>query len=55
MAAVTDVTANELERKVLKARGAVALGFYQASCPPCRALESRLERVARQYEGRLPA
>ena len=30
-----------------------ALDFYQASCPPCRALEPRLERMAQQYEGRL--
>lgn len=28
--------------------------FYQASCPPCRALEPRLERAARQYQDRLP-
>jgi len=53
-AAVAGITANELETRVLKARGAVALDFYQASCPPCRALEPRLERIARQYEGRLP-
>ena len=26
----------------------------EASCPPCRALEPRLERIARQYEDRLP-
>lgn len=54
MATVKAVTAAELEANVLKAPGVVALDFYQASCPPCRALEPRLERVARQYEGRLP-
>ena len=32
----------------------MALDFYQASCPPCRALEPRLERMARQYKNRLP-
>jgi thiol-disulfide isomerase/thioredoxin len=53
-ASVTGITANELETKVLKAPGAVALDFYQASCPPCRALEPRLERIARQYKDRLP-
>ena len=53
-AAVSGITANELETKVLKAPGAVALDFYQASCPPCHALEPRLERIARQYEDRLP-
>lgn len=54
MAGIANITANELETKVLKAPGPVALDFYQASCPPCRALEPRLERVARQYQGRLP-
>src|SRR5712692_2459961 len=52
--AVVGITANELATKVLKASEAVALVFYQASCPPCRALEPRLERIARQYENRLP-
>jgi thioredoxin len=47
-------TASELEMEVLKAPEAVALDFYQASCPPCRALGPRLERVARQYQDRLP-
>jgi thioredoxin-like negative regulator of GroEL len=30
------------------------LDFFQATCPPCRVLEPRLERVAEQYAGRLP-
>ena len=54
MATVKTVTANELESKVLTVPGAVALDFYQATCPPCRALEPRLERIARQYADRLP-
>ena len=54
VAAVAGITANELETKVLQAPGAVALDFYQASCPPCHALEPRLERIARQYENRVP-
>lgn len=53
-AAVIGITAKDLETKVLKAPGAVALDFYQASCPPCRTLEPVLERIARQYENRLP-
>jgi len=53
-AAVAGIAANDLETKVLKAPGAVALDFYQANCPPCRTFEPRLERIARQYEGRLP-
>jgi len=54
-AAVAGITANEVETKVLKAPGAVALDFCQASCPLYRSLEPRLERIARQYKGRLPA
>ncbi len=53
MPAILTVSASELDSKVLRARGPVILDFYQASCPPCRALEPRLERVARRYEGRL--
>ena len=45
---------NELESKVLRVPGPVAFDFYQASCAPCQVLEPRLERVARQYTGRLP-
>ncbi len=53
MAAVEPVTQGQLDARVLRPEGPVALDFYQASCPPCRALEPRLERVAREYEGRL--
>ena len=28
--------------------------FTKPVCPPCHALEPRLEKVARQYENRLP-
>ncbi len=54
MATITPLTADRLESQVLKPPGVVALDFYQASCPPCRALEPRLERVATEYQGRLP-
>lgn len=54
MASIETLTSSELVAKVLQAPGAVALDFYQASCPPCRALEPRLERVAEEYLGRLP-
>ena len=52
MPAITTVTAHELDAKL--GSGPVALDFYQASCPPCRALEPRLERIAAQYRGRVP-
>ena len=54
MPTVKSVTVNELDAKVLKVPGPVALDFYQASCPPCRALEPRLEKIAGQYANRLP-
>lgn len=54
MGTVTPITAKEFESRVLTVAGPVVLDFYQATCPPCRALEPRLERVAREYEGRLP-
>ncbi len=54
MAAVATVTERDFDSKVLRTPGAVALDFYQASCPPCQALEPRLERVAGEYAGRLP-
>lgn len=47
------VGANDLDRRVLQAEGPVVLDFYQATCPPCRVLEPRLERIARAYEDRL--
>ena len=54
MAMIQTLTSEEVEGKVLRAPGPVALDFYQASCPPCRVLEPRLERVAAEYAGRLP-
>ncbi len=53
MTGIATLTSGELERVVLRAPGPAALDFYQASCPPCRVLEPRLERVARQYAGRV--
>jgi len=48
------VTADDVELKVLQSPGPAVLDFYLASCPPCRVLEPRLERVAEQYAGRVP-
>ena len=52
-ASVESVTQAELDARVLRPEGPVALDLYQASRPPCRAVEPRLARVAREYEGRL--
>ena len=41
----------EVDAKVLNASGPVILDFYQATCPPCRALETRLARITQQYPG----
>lgn len=54
MASIESLTSGEIESRVLRAPGPVVLDFYQASCPPCRALEPRLERVATRYQGRVP-
>jgi thioredoxin-like negative regulator of GroEL len=54
MGSIETLTSGEIQPKVLEAPGPVALDFYQESCPPCHALEPRLERVAGRYEGRLP-
>jgi thioredoxin 1 len=54
MAGVGTIASGEVQSKVLDSKGPVALDFYGESCPPCRALEPRLERVAGRYAGRLP-
>lgn len=53
MDSIQTITASDFEAKVLEASGPVLLDFYQATCPPCRVLEPRLERIARQYVGRV--
>jgi thioredoxin 1 len=54
MGSIETITSAEIQPKVLEAPGPVAVDFYQESCPPCRVLEPRLERVAGRYEDRLP-
>ncbi len=54
MPVIETLESHEVESRVLQARGPVALDFYGESCPPCRALEPRLEKVASRFEGRLP-
>jgi thioredoxin-like negative regulator of GroEL len=54
MSGIEPITSGEIESRVLRAPGPVALDFYQESCPPCHVLEPRLESVAERYGGRLP-
>lgn len=54
MSPIQPLSSDELEPRVLSASGPVVLDFYQASCPPCRALEPRLEDAARRHGGRVP-
>lgn len=54
MSTIETLTSDKLEAQAFHAKWPVALDFYQASCPPCRVLEPRLERLAQQYIGRLP-
>ncbi|HSH77573.1 MAG TPA: thioredoxin family protein [Herpetosiphonaceae bacterium] len=53
MASIELLTGSAIEAAVLQRSGPIALDFYQASCPPCRVLEPRLERIAQQYAGRI--
>jgi thioredoxin len=39
---------DEFESSVMQAPVAV-VDFYQASCPPCRVLEPKLDRIANHY------
>lgn len=52
--AIKTIGADQIETRAVGVPGPVALDFYQATCPPCRTLEPRLECVAAQYAGRLP-
>ncbi len=54
MATIETLTSANLEARAFHTKWPVALDFYQATCPPCRTLEPRLERLAEQYAGRLP-
>lgn len=54
MATIQPLKGSEFKAKVVQAQGPVVLDFYQESCRPCHTLTPRLERVAREYEGRLP-
>jgi thioredoxin 1 len=54
MACIENLERGELEYKVLQTPGPVALDVYGESCPPCHALELRLERVAGEYTNRIP-
>ncbi len=51
--AIQTLTPEEVDVKLLNARGPVILDFYQAACPPCRALEPRLARIAQEYPHRV--
>lgn len=54
MSTIETLTDDKLQGQALHTTQPVALDLYQASCAPCRTLEPRLERVARQFAGRLP-
>lgn len=49
---VKEITAQDYEREVLAAGGAVVLDFYSTECPPCEALAPKYESVAEAYAGR---
>ena len=45
------LAASEVDEVI--AEGVVLLDFFQESCPPCHALEPRLEAFARRHRGEL--
>ncbi len=53
MASIATLMSGDIEAKVFRVPGPVALDFHQASCPPCRVLEPRIERVAQEHAGRV--
>jgi thioredoxin 1 len=50
---IETLTTPEIQPRVVEVTGPVALDLYQESCPPCRTLEPRLERVTGDYQDRL--
>lgn len=51
---IQPLNAKDFSAKVLQTDTPVVLDFFQERCPPCHVLTPRLERVAAEYEGRLP-
>jgi thiol-disulfide isomerase/thioredoxin len=49
---VQEITAQDWEREVAGASGAVVLDFYSTECPPCEALAPKYASVAEAYAGR---
>ena len=49
---VKEIAAQDYEREVLAAPGAVVLDFYSTECPPCEALAPKYEAVAEAFAGR---
>jgi len=51
MANVSEVTARDFERRVLKAERPVVVDFYADWCAPCRRMSPVIERLASELEG----
>ncbi|MGI8547303.1 MAG: thioredoxin family protein [Gemmatimonadaceae bacterium] len=54
MANIGILTERDVESRMRSSTKPVVIDFYQASCPPCRMLEPRLERVAARHHGVVP-
>jgi len=47
------VTADNFEKEVSQAEIPVLLDFHADWCSPCKALHSRIEEIAEEYQGRV--
>ena len=53
MSKLHQLVESTFDQDVLASAGPVLVDFYAAHCSPCRMMESVLDDIAREYEGRV--